>query len=456
MTALHKHPETPEYLPGNSIAALCSTRCVRLVLKLRATVFQLSHLLGALLCVLSLPALADPANLADLPPHDQVDSALDRHLAVLNARTQLQIEQVKQRKRESGEYEYTLRGGIAEDYYFTTSEGFRDWEVALERPFRLPNKMLLDNEIGVEGVTRGENVLGDARHETSRTLLRLWFNWQRERTQVTQWQQQMDILGQQAAMTEKRVKAGDAPRMELNQVTATAALAGVTLRQARLRAELAANELSRQFGAIKLPSDIPMIEPQPIPHELAYWRQTILKHNHELGWVQAEYRLQEKLAERARADRTPDPTIGVRYASQLSGSQKISGVYFSIPLSSGLRSANADSAEHTARMAADQEQALRARLDADIYTAYTQAVNNHQIWQQARDAAVALRQNAELVARAYNLGESSLGETLVARRQALEASLTENIARLDANETRYRLLLDAHQLWVDTGHPEAH
>ncbi len=414
------------------------------------------HFLGALFCMLPVPLLAASSSLTDLPLHDQVDSSLDRHISVLNARSQLQIEQVNQRKRESGEYEFTLRGGIAEDYYFTTLEGFRDWEVALERPFRLPNKMLIDNEIGAEGVTRGENALGDARHEASRTLLRLWFIWQRERTQVTQWQQQVDNLGQQATMTEKRIKAGDAPRMELNQVTATAALAGVTLRQARLRAELAANELSRQFITIKLPNNIPTIEPQPISHELAYWRQAILKHNHELGWVQAEYRLQEKLAERARADRAPDPTIGVRYASQLNNNQKISGVYFSIPFSSGLRSANADNAQHIAQIAADQEQALRVRLDADIYTAYTQAVNNYQIWHQARDAAVALRQNAELVARAYSLGESSLGETLVARRQALEASLAENIARLDANETRYRLLLDAHQLWVDTGHPEAH
>ncbi len=414
------------------------------------------HLLGALLCMLPFSLLAESNTPPDLPPHDQVDSALDRHLGVLNAQTQLQIEQVNQRKRESGEHEFTLRGGVAEDYFYTTSEGFRDWEVALERPFRLPNKMMIDSEIGAEGINRGENALGDARHEASRTMLHLWFNWQRERTQVTQWQQQVDILGQQAMMTEKRVKAGDAPRMELNQVNATTALAGVTLQQARLRAELSANELARQFAAIKLPNDIPTIEPQPVSHDLSYWRQTILKHNHELGWAQAEHQLQEKLAERARADRIPDPTLGVRYASQLSGNQKISSIYFSIPLATGLRSANADNAAHAAQMAADQEQALRVRLDADIFTAYTQAVNDYQIWRQARDAALAIRQNAELVSRAYSLGESSLGETLVARRQALEATLAENIARLDANEARYRLLLDAHQLWVDNDHHEAH
>ncbi len=417
---------------------------------LRVTVLCMSMLLTS--------AYAAEPDYPDLPPHDQVDSAIDKHLGVLNARTQLQIEQVNQRKRESGEHEFTLRAGTFEDHFFQANkiEGYRDWEVALERPFRLPNKMFIDREIGEEGITRGENALGDARHEASRTLLHLWFNWQRERTQVIQWQKQVDILGQQAAMTEKRIKAGDAPHMELNQVSAIAALASITLQQAHLRTELAASELSRQFSTIRLPNEISTSEPQPIKQDHVYWRQTILKNNHELAWVQAEHQLQEKLAERARADRISDPTIGIRYASQLNGNQKISGIYFSIPFSPGLRSANAEHAEHVAQIAADREQAVLIRLDADIYSAYTQAVNNYQIWKQARDAAFALRQNAELVARAYSLGESSLGETLIARRQSLEASLAESIARLDANEARYRLLLDAHRLWPDTDHHEAH
>lgn len=414
------------------------------------------HLTGLLLLAVISPSRA--ADLPDLPPHQQVDTALDSHVSVLNAHSQLQIEKVTQRRRESGEYEFTVRGGAYEDYFFNTGgkEGYRDWEVAIERPFRLPNKMFIDSEIGAEAVARGENGLGDARHEASRALLQLWFNWQRERTQVSQWQQQVDILTQQAAITEKRIKAGDAPRMELNQVNAATALAGIASQQARLRAELAANELTRQFPAIKFPAETVTTEPQAIDGELAHWRQIILKHNHELGLIEAETRLQSKLAERARADRLPDPTLGLRYASQLNKNQRISGVYFSIPLPSGQRSAIADSTALTAQIAADREIAIRARLDADIFTAYTRAVNNYRIWQQARDAGIALRQNAELVARAYSLGESSLGETLVARKQALEASLAESIARLDANEARYRLLLDAHQLWADTDHHEGH
>ncbi|HEX7454893.1 MAG TPA: transporter, partial [Gallionella sp.] len=57
----------------------------------------------------------------------------------------------------------------------------------------------------------------------------------------------------------------------------------------------------------------------------------------------------------------------------------------------------------------------------------------------------------------YTLGESSLSDSLTARRFALESSLAENLTQLDANEARYRLLLDAHQLWaLDEDHVQEH
>lgn len=414
------------------------------------------HFIGCALCLLSAPLLAEPLPMNDLPSSAQVDVALDQHLMVLNAQSQLQIEQANQRKREAGEYEFTLRGGSYKNILYNPNgvEHTRDWEVALERPFRLPNKMLLDSDIGAEGVTRGEHALGDARHEASRSLLKLWFNWQRENAQKLQWQQQATLLKQQSAITEKRIQAGDAPRMELNQINANMALANISLQQAHLRSQLAANELTRQFTALKLSDNIPVLEPQALSQTIDYWQKIIRNHNHELGLAEAEQRYQQKLAERASAERLPDPTLGFRYANQLSGTQKISGVYFSIPLSYSARAANAEAAHQAAQIASDRNVAVQKRLDADIIATYTQVENNYQIWQQAREAGVALRQNAELIARAYRLGESSLGDTLIARRQALEASLVESLAQLDANEARYRLLLDAHQLWADADHHE--
>lgn len=416
-----------------------------------------SHIIALALSLYAVTTYAAGTNYPDLPPHDQVDAALSNHINVMNAETGVRIEEVNQRKWDSGNYEFNLRAGSSRRQIANTGQKLKEWDVTLERPLRLINKVLIDSDIGEEVVARANFALGDARHEAGRTLLHLWFNWQREEMQVTQWQQQVENLTQQALTTDKRLKAGDAPRMELSQANAAVAQATVSLQQAKMRAELAGNELARQFPSITLPAQLSTSEPQPIPENLEYWKQTIIGDNHELEMVQSERRIQQMLAQRSRADRIPDPTLGIRYSSEMGGNEKVTGVILSIPISFGLRSANAENAEYQAQIAGDRENAVRRRLEGDIYAAYTQAINSYQIWLQASEAAASIRQNADLVARAYSLGESSLSETLTARRLALESTLSENLMRLDANEARYRLLLDAHQLWKsDTDHAGAH
>ena len=392
-------------------------------------------------------ASAEEINYPDLPPAVQVERALNNHLQVLNASSNLKIEQANQRKWNSGNYEFNLRAGSSQRNIADTGKNLKEWDVALERPLRLFNKVGIDRDIGTASVARAEYAVGNARHEAGRTLLRLWFTWQREQAQAILWQQQLDIFSQQARMAEKRVKAGDAPKLDMNQAQAAAAQANVSAHQARLRAQLAGNDLARQFPAIQLPEKPSFAMPQAIEHDAAFRRSRVFGHNHELGVAQAQHRVQQLLAQRSHADRVPDPTVGLRYANEIGGNEKVTGVYVTVPLSFGQRSAIAEGAKHQAVIAADQEAFVRRRLEGDIYAAYEQAVNSFAIWQQAREAAQAIRSNAELVSKAYSLGENSLPDSLTARRLAQESSLAEAIARLDANEARYRLMLDAHQLW---------
>ncbi|MDE2117552.1 MAG: TolC family protein [Betaproteobacteria bacterium] len=404
-----------------------------------------SGLLG--LALFSSIAPATEISYPDLPPPAQIESALSNHLPVLNAASNLKMEHANQRKWNSGNYEFNLRAGSSQRNIVSTGQNLKEWDVALERPLRLFNKVGIDGDIGEASVARAEYALGDARHEAGRTLLQMWFAWQREQAQANLWQQQVDILKQQAQMTEKRVRAGDAPKLELNQAQAAAAQAGVSWHQARLRAQLAGNDLLRHFPAIRLPEKLQPATPQAVEHDLAFWKSRVLEHNHELGMVQEQSRVQQLLAQRSRADLLPDPTVGVRYANELGGNEKVTGVYLSVPISFGQRSATAEGVAQQAAIAADQEAFVKRRLEGDIYAAHTQAVSSFATWQQAHEAAQAIRSNAELVGKAYSLGESSLSDSLTARRFALESSLAENLAQLDANEARYRLLLDAHQLW---------
>lgn len=383
----------------------------------------------------------------DLPPTAQIEKALDSHIQVLNAGRNLKIEHANRQKWNSGNYEFNLRAESSQRNISDTGNNQREWELALERPMRLPNKIGIDENIGSAAVEQAEYALGDARHEVGRMLLRLWFTWQREQAQAILWQQQLGILNQQVKMAEKRVKAGDAPKLDLNQAQAAAAQAGVSAHQARLRAQLAGGDLARQFPAIQLPEKPLLTMPQPIEHDLAYWKSRTLEHNHELGMARAQSQVQKLLAQRSRADRVPDPTLGLRYANEAGGNEKVTGVYLAVPFSFGLRSATAESAAQQAGIAADQEAFVRHRLENDIHAAYAQATGSFDAWQQAQEAALAVRNNADLISKAYSLGESSLSDSLTARRLAQEASLAETLAQLDANEARYHLMLDAHELW---------
>ncbi|BBE50187.1 outer membrane efflux protein [Ferriphaselus amnicola] len=401
----------------------------------------------ALALAFAAPIMAEEISYPDLPPPAQAEAAISRSITVLTAESGIKFEQSNRRRWSSGNYEFNVRAGSAQRRIASTGQALKEWDVAIERPVRLPNKMLIDQEIGAEGVQRAEFTLGDARHEAGRLLLRLWFTWQREQAQVAQWQQQELTLQRLAAMTEKRVKAGDAPKMEHNQALAAAAQAGVSRRQALMRAQLAANEIVRQFPGLELPENVPRSTPQAIQNDFTYWKDQVFQHNHELGMVRSDRHLQQLLAQRSRADRIPDPTVGMRYSSEMAGNEKVTGVYVSVPLSFGLRSAQAEGMQHQAEIATNREAFVQRRLEGDVYATHTQAVSSFTTWQQAADAGNSIRQNAELVARAYALGESSLSDTLTARRIALESTLAEATAQLDANEARYRLLLDAHQLW---------
>ena len=393
-------------------------------------------------------ASATEINRPDLPPVSQVEAALNNSLPVLNATSNLKMEQANQRRWDSGSYEFNFRAGSSQRRIVNTGQKLKEWDIALERPLRLFNKVSIDEHIGEASVARAEFTLGDAHHEAGRTLLKLWFNWQREQAQSTLWGEQVSILKQQAEMTTKRVKAGDAPRLELNLAQSAAAQAGVSWHQAQLRAQLAGNDLTRIFPAIRLPENLPLAIPQAIDHDFAFWKSRILNDNHELGMVQEQNHVQQLLAQRSLADRIPDPTVGLRYANEMGGNERIAGVYVIVPFSAGHRSAIADSVAQQAAMTADQEAFVRRRLESDIYATHTQAVKNFETWQQAQVAAQTMRSNAELVAKAYRLGESSLSDSLTAHRLALESSLSEKLSQLDANEARYRLLLDAHQLWA--------
>jgi len=289
--------------------------------------------------------------------------------------------------------------------------------------------------------------MGDARHEASRALLKSWFVWLRESAQSRQWREQVAALTEQSAAVAKRVRAGDASKLEASLTEAALAQAQAAQAQAQARAQIAASELAVRFPGIPLPQNPALVDPKPMDQGLEHWREQLLEHNHELGTARADSRRSHLAAARTSAERVPDPTVGVRYASERSGTERIVGLTLAIPLPGQARGAAATAAQAQADAATSREAGVLRKVEAEITSEFLTAQAAYANWQGLQAAAQRITSNTDLMARAYALGEAGLSDVLTARRQAIEARLAAAIAQLDASEARYRLLLDAHELW---------
>lgn len=385
----------------------------------------------------------------DLPPAEAVKAALLNHPEVRAARAGIHVGEAAQRRLQAGPHETTLRlTGQQRSVREDESRRFGEWDVNVERPLRLPGKAALDQRLGEGEAERMRSLYGDALHESGRALLRAWFAWAREEASARQWREQSALLKEQLGIVEKRLRAGDAPRLEMG--LAEAALAGAESGgvQAELKARLAANALTQGWAGITLPARLNVTDPQALEGDAASWRAAILEHNHELAVARREASLARLAGERARAELIPDPAVGLRAASERGGAERLVGLTLSLPFAGPARSARSDEAAAQATAAEQREAAIlrKVTLEADNTLAAAQAAR--QGWQSAQLAAERMRSNADLLGRAYALGEAPLAEVLTARRLALDAALAATLARLDAAESRYRLLLDAHQLWA--------
>ncbi|HLO94707.1 MAG TPA: hypothetical protein VK195_10335, partial [Burkholderiaceae bacterium] len=70
-----------------------------------------------------------------------------------------------------------------------------------------------------------------------------------------------------------------------------------------------------------------------------------------------------------------------------------------------------------------------------------------EAWSRARAQREAATQASRRVQRGYELGELELAALVQSRRLQAEAERAELQARLEAQQARSRLLIDAHQIW---------
>lgn len=254
-------------------------------------------------------------------------------------------------------------------------------------------------------------------------------------------------MEKQTKAVQRRQQLGDAARLEAIQSEAALAQAVAQQAQAQVRQRIAADDLNRRFPGLALAEPTNTAGPAPVSGAAGDWIATILEHSHELGMARGEVHRARIIASRTSRDRLPDPTIGVHVSQERSGEEHIVGAYLSIPMPGSARRAAADAALAQSETARYRETAMLQKITAEAAALYHSASAAYATWQSGRSAAQRLGQAADMTARAYQLGEGSLNDQLAARRLANEAQLSARLLELDALELRYRLLLDAHQLW---------
>jgi cobalt-zinc-cadmium efflux system outer membrane protein len=397
---------------------------------------------------------------ADLPPEREAVAAISGHPSVRAAALGIAVERANRERLIAGVHEPLVRGDGAQRRVSgtdsTPSGEYQEWGVSVERALRLPGKAALDASLGDQSVSVAELAMGDALHEAGRALLRSWIGWLRESAQYALWRNQLEVLREQQRVTERRLQAGDASRLDVELISAAVAQAEASAAQAASGVDAAKAELREQFPSLALPRRVALLEPAPPEGTLEQWRERVMSESHELMSARARVERQRLLARRADAERTPDPSVGLRLSSERSGAERIAGVFVSIPLAGDARVAGARAALAQIDVEEQRAEAVSRMVAAGAASAYTRAVGSHRAWRAARDAAQRLDRGAALTARGYELGETPLTEVLVARRAAIGGGLAAASLLADAVEARYRLLLDAHMLWpLDAEEPHS-
>ncbi|RIX43630.1 MAG: TolC family protein [Rhodocyclales bacterium GT-UBC] len=408
------------------------------------------------LCLLLVLALSRSAGAAEpetpnLPPAELVARVLRASPMVQAATHQIRVEEANRDRLVAGSYEWNLRLGSQQRRSKPatgTDERFTEWNAAIERPLRLPGKSAADAELGAASVSVAETARGDALHEGSRNLLKTWFAWLKETTAANQWREQVALLRKQTTAIQRRQQLGDAARLESIQGSAALAQAEAALAQTEVRQRIAADDLRRRFPGLPLDEPTRIATPLPVNGRIEEWVESILEHSHELELARGETQIAILQAGRSRRDRLPDPSVGLHVARERAGEDQIVGAYISIPFPGSGRSASSAAALASAEAAGSREQAANQKISAEAAATFHAAAAALATWQAGRAAAEQLNQAAEMTARAYQLGEGSLNDLLVARRLANEAELNARLLQLEALESRYRLMLDAHRLWV--------
>ncbi|HRH87056.1 MAG TPA: TolC family protein [Rubrivivax sp.] len=385
---------------------------------------------------------------AELPTAEQARIAIDQDPAVVQALRSLEASGHSAAMLEAGSHEWTV-GGTAQRRRIDGAGNSNEWSVQIERPIRIAGKAGLDRRLGQSTLDVARAQLAAARSEAARSLLDAWIDWLAARQAREVMDDQVRAADENLRTVSLRQKAGDASRLELNVAQGDVA-------QARQQAVVSATAEAKALAALTIrypslaaePRALP--EPTPLTWGEAQWRDRVLEAHPLLTAATQGVRKAELAADRARADRTPDPTVGVFTSSEASRTERVVGISLSIPLGGTYREQASLEALKQVEVARAALERQRRELELAVSGQVQEALGSLERWRLAEQSAATLRETSRLTQKAYAAGEADVQALLLVRRQALEATSSAQAARAEALRAQYRLQIDAGLLWPAT------
>jgi outer membrane protein TolC len=386
-----------------------------------------------------------PVNPPGLLPTAIARPLLEQDPAVAAARAGLDVALQEAGILDKSPYEWTLRAA-GQQRRLEDGPNYNEWNVGIERTIRLPGKAAADRNIGKAGIEESKARYGEALHESARELMALWVDWLAAERAHELAQNSLQSTQASQAAVEKRVRAGDASKLDLSIARAELAEQRRLDNDAKTQASAAWSRLSTRFPGVSR-QVMALPAPLEIGENAASWRDRILTQSDELKVMQTQMQKAQAHAERAQADKAPDPTLGAYTASEFGGFERISGVMLSVPIPGGARDTRSAQAIATVEVSRQEVELKQRELEMAVASAVVTAQGAYASLQIANEGTAFMQENAALMQRAYALGEADLQAMLLARRQATAAANSSLQAHVAALRAYYGLLVDAHLIW---------
>ena len=388
---------------------------------------------------------AQPVNPSGLLASEIARPLLDQDPGVAAARAGLEVARLEAGILDKSPYEWTARA-TGQQRRLDSGPRYNEWNIGVERTIRLPGKAAADRGIGTATVEQSQARNGEALLKAARELMALWVDWLAAERAHELAANNLQSIQTSLTAVEKRARAGDASKLDVSIARAELAEHKRLDNDAKTQAAATWSRLSTRFPGLKRQIQT-LPTPSPLGESAVFWRDRILAESDELKVVQAQLRTAQSQVERARADKIPDPTLGVYTASEIGGQERFAGVMISIPIPGGVRDARHAKAIAVVGVSRQELELKRRQLETEIASAITIARGAYDSLRIANEGAAAMRENATLIQRAYTLGEAELQALLLARRQATAAMNNVLQAQVTALKAYYGLLVDAHLIW---------